>query len=99
MRAMTVPAIRRLMAAARRGTYWGIRSHAADYGLVDPLPCPPEQTLALANTKTRLKQLDAVLQERLINWGYAICDTAMRKWVDASLAKPAGFPYPASGVG
>lgn len=87
------------MAKHRKGTYWGIRSHVADYGLADPLPCPPDKTLVLANTKTRLKRLDAVVQARLINWGYAICDTAMRKWVDPSLAKPMEFPYPASGIG
>ena len=34
-------------------------------------------------------------QERLINWGYAICDTAMRKWVDDRRCRPPpGFPYP-----
>jgi|RhiMetdeSRZDD1v2_1073273.scaffolds.fasta_scaffold29272_7 NTE family protein len=83
----------------RSGTYWGIRSHTADYHLSDPLPCPPEKTLILANTVTRLKGMDSTLQERLINWGYAICDTAMRAWVDRTLAKPGGFPFPASGVG
>ncbi len=34
------------------------------------------------------------IQERLINWGYAICDAAMRRWVDASLPPPTAFPYP-----
>ena len=38
------------------------------------------------------------LQERLINWGYAVCDAALRKHVDPALAKPAAFPYPAAGV-
>jgi NTE family protein len=33
------------------------------------------------------------IQERLINWGYAICDAALRTWFDAGLAQPAGFPY------
>jgi len=82
-----------------QGTYWGIRSHVADYRLADPLPCPPDKTIVLANTKSRLKRMDTVLQERLINWGYAICDTAMRRWVDPDLAKPTGFPYPTSGIG
>ena len=86
-------------AGERKGTYWGIRSQVADYGLADPLPCPPQHALVLANTKTRLKRLEPVVQERLINWGYAICDTAMRKWVDAGLVRPAAFPYPASGLG
>lgn len=87
------------VAGAREGTYWGIRSHIADYGLADSLPCPPENTIILANTKTRLKRLEPVVQERLINWGYAFCDTAMRKWVDPTLPNPTGFPYPTSGVG
>ena len=86
-------------AKERSGTYWGIRINLADYGLHDSLPCPVEKTLALAELKTRLKRLDGVVQERLINWGYAACDTAMRRWVDATLAAPAGFPYPSSAVG
>jgi NTE family protein len=86
-------------AKARSGTYWGVRSHIGDYHLPDALPCPPEKTLVLAGTKTRLKRLEPVIQERLINWGYAICDAAMRKWVDSLLPKPTGFPYPESGIG
>jgi NTE family protein len=83
----------------RLGTYWGIRSHIDDYHLADPLPCPPEKTLLLANTKTRLKRLEPVIQERLINWGYAICDAAIRRWMDTTLAAPTGFPFPTSGIG
>jgi NTE family protein len=83
----------------RRGSYWGIRSDIRNYGLADALPCPFDQTTVLADTKTRLKRLDEVVQERLINWGYAICDAGMRRWVDPALPKPTGFPYPDSGVG
>lgn len=86
-------------ATLRRGSYWGIRSDIRNYGLTDALPCPLDQTTVLADTKTRLKRLDDVLQERLINWGYAICDAGMRRWVDPLLPKPTGFPYPGSGVG
>lgn len=83
----------------RTGTYWGIRTDITHYQLPDALPCPADKTLVLAQTPTRLKKMDASLQERLINWGYAVCDAALRRHVDPSLAKPAGFPYPASGVG
>ena len=48
-------------------------------------------------TPTRLKRMNNTLQERLINWGYAVCDAAMRKHVDTSLPK-GKFPYPNSGV-
>jgi NTE family protein len=83
---------------ARQGAYWGIRTDIGDYELADPLPCPHEHTMELAETATRLKRLDASLQKRLINWGYAVCDAAVRKHVDPSAARPSDFPYPAVGV-
>lgn len=86
-------------AKERTGGYWGIRTDIADYGLPNALPCPVSQTTELAQTKTRLKRLDSVLQERLINWGYAICDAAMRRRVDPTLPAPGGFPFPGSKVG
>jgi NTE family protein len=92
-------AINGFEAHLRAGAYWGIRSHVADYHLPDALSCPPAQTLALAEVKTRLKGIDAPIQERLINWGYAMCDTAMRRHVDRAAAAPKGFPFPASGLG
>jgi NTE family protein len=86
-------AIDAFKSGTRKGAYWGIRTNIADYGLRDALPCPHDRTLALAATATRLKRLDDDLQERLINWGYAVCDAALRAHVDTSLAKPSGFPY------
>jgi NTE family protein len=83
----------------RSGAYWGIRSDIRNYGLPESLSCPFDKTTVLANTKTRLKKLDGVTQERLINWGYAICDVAMRKWVDPTLPAAATFPYQGSGIG
>jgi NTE family protein len=84
----------------RQGAYWGIRTDIADYRLADlPLDCPFEKTIRLAQVPTRLKALDATTQERLINWGYAICDAGMRQHVDQSLPVPTHFPYPQVGVG
>ncbi len=84
----------------RQGTYWGIRSHISDYGPpAGSLPCPDASALRLAQTATRLKAMDNTLQEQLINWGYAICDAGMRKWVEPDAQAPTGFPYPAIGVG
>jgi NTE family protein len=84
----------------RKGTYWGIRTNVADYGRADALPAPFEQTLALAATPTRLAKLSDQHQERLINWGYAVCDAAVRRHVAEYQAaeRPAGFPYPATGL-
>lgn len=84
---------------SRRGAYWGIRTDIADYGLADSLPCDPKMTTVLAETPTRLAKLEDLHQERLINWGYAVCDAALRRFVAPALPAPAGFPYPESGVG
>lgn len=84
-------------AAHRNGAYWGIRTDIAKYGLADALPCPPARTMDLARTPTRLQRLDDERQERLINWGYAVCDAALRAHVAQGLAKGA-FPYPQSAV-
>lgn len=83
----------------RDGAYWGIRTQIADYGLDDALPCPTEKTLALARVATRLAKTEPVVQERLVNWGYAVCDAALRRHVDSQLAPPVGFPYPDAGLG
>ena len=83
-------------AKERTGAYWSVRSHVADYHLADALDCPPDKTMALANLPTRLKRLDRTTQERLINWGYAICDTAMRTWVVSGVSKPASLPFTAA---
>jgi len=81
------------------GAYWGIGSHLANYPVQSRLECPARQTEALADIPTRLKQLLPGDQERLINWGYAITDVALRSHLPARV--PGGhveFPYPDSGV-
>ena len=83
---------------ARKGTYWGIRTNVGDYGLSETLPCPFDRTTELAETPTRLKRMNDALQERLINWGYAVCDAALRAHVDPALRRADAFPYPAVGV-
>ena len=47
--------------------------------------------------------MDSDIQEKLINWGYAICDTALRRHAKDALQRagvtvrdPAGLPYPNS---
>jgi NTE family protein len=81
----------------RKGTYWGIRTDIAEYELPNALPCPYERTLKLAEVPTRLDRMPSRLQEQLINWGYAVCDAALRRHVAPDL-KAGAFPYPASTV-
>lgn len=82
----------------RDGVYLGIRSHLADYHIEDPLPAPPERTILLADVPTRLDALEETLQERLVNWGYAICDAGLRRHLDPGAARPLRFPYPEAAV-
>jgi NTE family protein len=84
----------------RKGAYWGIRTDITNYALDDALPCPIARTLELAQIPTRLKRLDDDTQCRLINWGYAVCDAAIRKHA-ADLVCPGlrgSFPFESRGV-
>lgn len=87
-------------AKIRRGAYWSIGHDLTnDFGTANALDCPFAMTDVLAKTATRLKKLDRMTQDRIINWGYAVSDAAVRKYYDAKLSAPARFPYPAVGVG
>jgi NTE family protein len=84
--------------APPQGAYRGIRTDISHYQLDDAPERPYERTMELAQTPTRLKRLNETLQKRLINWGYAVCDAALRKPVQRLVNKPPGFPYPEGGV-
>jgi NTE family protein len=77
---------------ARTGTYWSIRSDVANYGLGDPMPIPPASVERARGVPTRLAKLDEVTQRDLINWGYVIADTALRRWVYPTEPAPAQLP-------
>ena len=80
----------------REGAYWGIRTNIKDYGLADALPCDFGKTTRLANIATRLKRLEDEEQELLINWGYAVCDAAIRAHLKVPVRAPSvnDMPYP-----
>ncbi len=86
-----------LAVGAREGAYWSIWSEVADFRLADAIDAPDPRAKELAHLSTRLKKLDARTQERLVNWGYAICDTAIRKHVQPG-TPPTGLPYPEAGI-
>ena len=79
------------------GAYWGIRSNIDHYELEETLPCPQDKTLVLASIPTRLKHLSLETQNRLMNWGYAACDAALRRHfshhMPGHFAVPNGFPF------
>jgi NTE family protein len=79
---------------ARKGTYWGITTEVANYHTAPGLPCPPDATHRLATLSTRLANMKDADQERLINWGYAVTDYAIRAYVDNKVTPADKWPYP-----
>ena len=77
----------------REGSYWGIGTDIRNYKLPNALVCPIDLTTKLAQTATRLTALNDELQEQLIDWGYAVCDAGMRKWVMPNAPAPSQSPY------
>ncbi len=84
----------------RKGAYWSIWEDIAAFDSDPFLPCPVSKTKKIAQTATRLEGLEADARDKIINWGYAICDAVMRKYgaMNPKL-RPNSFPYPEVGVG
>lgn len=80
---------------ARSGTYWGVGSAIAAYDLPDAIAFADVHAKKLAATSTRLQELGERHQQGLVDWGYAICDTAMRRWVMPDAPRPTKLPYSA----
>lgn len=74
----------------RTGSYWGIATTIGDYAsaTVTPLVTDSPATAALAKIRTRLDSFSRQEQDALINWGYALTDAAMRRYVTPGV--PAG---------
>jgi len=91
--------IRKFQQNKCQGAYWGIASEIANYGL-EKAGCEPpilndsNITRSMANIRTRINAFSDVEQERLINWGYAIADTAIRRYLLPGGAKVGKLPYP-----
>lgn len=82
---------------ARGGGYWGIATDIANYHLSDALPCNDALAKPLATIRTRLNPFSDVEQEQLINWGYALCDAAVRAHAPEIIGvqKAPAWPCPA----
>jgi NTE family protein len=66
----------------REGAYWGIRTRIGDYQ-VEHLPVRQKVADELAAVGTHMRGFDRAVGERLVNWGYAIADAALRKYAPA----------------
>lgn len=76
------------------GAYWNIASTIASYKLADPIIEDNNITKSMQFVRTRLDSFKPEEQGHLINWGYAITDTALRKWVVHQPAGQWAWPCP-----
>ena len=83
----------------RKGTYWGlsqkIGKSLADEKKDKELLVDNEQTRKLGEIGTRLNRFSDERQENLINWGYALADARMRRYViEGNALRPGTLPFP-----
>jgi NTE family protein len=88
-----------LISSVTKGTYWGIATEIGHYelekyGHAPPLVRDSDTTRKICQIRTRLNRFTAEEQERLINWGYALTDAAMRRHVLEEEPPPGRLPYP-----
>ena len=82
----------------RLGAYWAINSVPDHFTCPDAIPCDPARTAELAAIPTDMDKKSASVQERLINWGYAVTDRAIRAFLHTTAVGPQDMPYPKSGI-
>jgi NTE family protein len=86
-------------AEGRKAAYWGIDQDGVKNAAPGGLPCPPEVTGKIAKIRTRLDRFSAKEQGQLINWGYAACDNAMRRFAATDAPAPTAWPVPKYALG
>lgn len=85
-------------AGRRRGACWSIATRIGDFKAADPLATDNTLTGELGEVPTRLAACDERLQGRLMNWGYALCDAALRTRAKLALPPSPGLPAPGYGL-
>jgi NTE family protein len=78
----------------RAGAYWGLDTRIGDYADSLAIAADNSVTGALSRVPTRLAGFGDLIQGRLINWGYALADAALRQRAQLPLARSAGLPVP-----
>lgn len=89
------------IAKPEAGAYWGIDTDIRDYPIEGALECDEQVVKGVATLRTRLDPFSEEEQGRLINWGYALCDAALRSRVTSVLKAGVDrkWPYPAYALG
>jgi len=75
-----------------RGAAWNIADRVADFGASGPAWPDSDETRAVCSLRTRLSRFSDSEQRSLINWGYSLCDAAMRASLGAANEPAAKLP-------
>ncbi len=79
----------------RFGAYWGIDTDPSKLVPEAALPCSPKEVAVLSGAPTRLSNLGDEVSEKLVNWGYAICDRSVRANYHGPMRQVApAWPFP-----
>jgi NTE family protein len=78
----------------QNGAYWGIASSPDGYGLPDAMVHDSALTTRLANMRTRLGRHTVAERALLVNFGYAMADTAMRRHMQEPGMQRGVLPFP-----
>jgi NTE family protein len=78
----------------KQGGYWGIGTKIDDYKDPHALIKDNNITASLESIRTRLNKFDWDEQGRLINWGYALADVALRTRAGFPIDVAKGWPIP-----
>lgn len=79
---------------AVNGSYWSITSETVNYDFADSMDYDSVLVSELTRVGTRLAPFDKTIMHRLVNWGYAISDTALRRWVACPNHAVPQWPFP-----
>jgi NTE family protein len=76
------------------GAFLGIKTRIDTYDLADAMVKDNALTASLQKIRTRLNAFSKEEQGHLINWGYALTDTALRKYYFTAPLQPGRWPVP-----
>jgi NTE family protein len=90
-------AYRKALEHSSKNVVWWCNADRIDsYGINDPLLIDSKMTMSLGSMRTRLNRFTGSEQEMLINWGYSLCDAALKRngrVIDAGVVGKASLPY------
>ncbi len=87
-------AIENFESERERGAYWGIGTDIAKFNAASALATDTATTIAFESMPTRLAKVSLDQQGRLINWGYALADAALRSRAKLAIPAAATLPQP-----